>query len=121
MSFLLLVIVLLSISKLEEYSETEWLNVFENSKKKDDLADCYLQALTYIMFKSASVSVKNKMVTKDKMVTKKELKDFLDNLIKKCSVNEDFKTINEIDLPKGITIEHLTKWSMKKYLKFNYL
>ena len=38
--------------KLEEYGETTFLEQFENSKKKDDLSDCYLQALTYILFKS---------------------------------------------------------------------
>ena len=105
--------------------------LFENSKKKDDLSDCYLQALTYIMFKNTSVkstsvnnaSVKNTSI-KSVNVTKKDFKIYLDNLIKNCSVidlcNQDFKTIDQIVLPEGITIEHLSKWSMKKYLKFKY-
>jgi len=38
-------------NKLMEYSETEEYKMFfENSKKKDDLADSYLQAITYSIF-----------------------------------------------------------------------
>ena len=118
--------VLIAKSKLEEYNESvEFTTIFENSKKKDDLSDCYLQALTYVSFKSKSPLKEKKSCKKKKEpITKKELKIFLDNIVKKCSVIElmekDFKTINEIELPEDITIEHLTKWSMKKYLKFNY-
>ena len=47
--------VLIARSKLEEYTETkEKCDFFENSKKKDDLSDCYLQALTYIDFKKVN-------------------------------------------------------------------
>jgi len=116
--------VLIARSKLEENEETKTMcTLFENSKKKDDLSDCYLQALTYIMFKSVknASSVKNAASVN---VTKKDLKIYLDNLIKNCSVveicNQDFKTIDQIVLPEGITIDHLSKWSMKKYLKFKY-
>jgi len=114
--------VLIARSKLEENEETETMcTLFENSKKKDDLSDCYLQALTYVMFKSASV--KSASVARVNF-TKKDLKIYLDNLVKNCSVidlcNQDFKTIDQIVLPEGITIEHLSKWSMKKYLKFKY-
>ena len=122
--------VLIARSKLEENEETETMcTLFENSKKKDDLSDCYLQALTYIMFKNTSVnsaSVKSTSVNSAsvKNVTKKDLKIYLDNLIKNCSVidlcNQDFKTIDQIVLPEGITTDHLSKWSMKKYLKFKY-
>ena len=118
--------VLIARSKLEENEETETMcALFENSKKKDDLSDCYLQALTYIMFKSANVkNVKNVNSVNSVNVTKKDLKIYLDNLIKNCSVveicNQDFKTIEQIVLPESITIDHLTKWSMKKYLKFKY-
>ena len=114
--------VLIARSKLEENEETETMcTLFENSKKKDDLSDCYIQALTYIMFKSASIKSVN---VKSVNFTKKDLKIYLDNLVKNCSVidlcNQDFKTIDQIILPEGITIEHLSKWSMKKYLKFKY-
>ncbi len=32
---------------LEKYKDKSWLNFFSNNSKKDDLADAYLQALTY--------------------------------------------------------------------------
>ena len=44
--------VLICREKLNEYSETNaMVSLFEQSKKKDDLADCYLQAITYCIFK----------------------------------------------------------------------
>ena len=108
--------VMIARSKLEEYSETkERKDFFENNKKKDDLSDCYLQALTYIDFKTKVVKV---------TFTKKDLKVYLDNLIKNCSVVElmekDYHTFDEIKLPEGIDVSNLTKWSMKKYLNFKY-
>ena len=116
--------VMIARSKLEEYSETkEKKDFFENNKKKDDLSDCYLQALTYIDFKKIKTP---KIVKVDKVVkfTKKDLKVYLDNLIKNCSVVElmekDYHTFDEIKLPEGITPESLIKWSMKKYLNFKY-
>ena len=37
--------------KLKEYNEPDEIKqIFEDSKKKDDLADCYLQAITYSIF-----------------------------------------------------------------------
>jgi hypothetical protein len=114
--------VMIARSKLNEYSETkEKMDFFENNKKKDDLSDCYLQALTYIDFKTKVVKVnKVNKVT----FTKKDLKAYLDNLIKVCSVvqlmEKDYHTFDEIKLPEGITTESLIKWSMKKYLNFKY-
>lgn len=32
---------------LDKYEDNEWVNIFNNSKKQDDLADAYLQALTF--------------------------------------------------------------------------
>ena len=59
---------------------------------------------------------------------KKQLKEFLDPLIKTCSVMEimekSFKTIGELEFPFEINepIEDLlSKMSMKKYLTFRYL
>jgi len=44
--------VIIAKIKLQEFEETEqFKNIFEISKKKDDLADCYLQAITYCIFK----------------------------------------------------------------------
>jgi hypothetical protein len=48
--------VLIARAKLEEFSEVpEIVNLFESSKKKDDLSDCYLQAITYSIFKKFKV------------------------------------------------------------------
>ena len=44
--------VLIARSKLNEFDESmEFKKLFETSKKKDDLSDCYLQAITYCIFK----------------------------------------------------------------------
>ena len=115
--------VMIARSKLEEYSETkEKMDFFENNKKKDDLSDCYLQALTYIDFKNKYVPKIEKNIKK---ITKKDLKVYLDGFIKNCSVVElmekDYHTFDEIKLPEGVTTESLIKWSMKKYLNFKYL
>ena len=109
-------------SMLEEYSETTMKTFFENSKKKDDLSDCYLQALTYLTFKQPKVTVKQ-----PKTVLKKQLKEFLDTSIKVCSVMEimekSFRGIHELQFPFELSepIETvLTKLSMKKYLTYKY-
>lgn len=38
---------------VSEYEDKKWLDFFELEKKKDDLADCYLQALSYILYESS--------------------------------------------------------------------
>jgi hypothetical protein len=44
--------ILIARYKLNEYNESmEFKKLFETSKKKDDLSDCYLQAITYCIFK----------------------------------------------------------------------
>jgi len=44
--------VLIARLKLNEFNESmEFKKLFESSKKKDDLSDCYLQAVTYCIFK----------------------------------------------------------------------
>ena len=114
--------------KLEEYSESEWLKVFENSKKKDDLSDCYLQALTYLSFKTAKpVNFKKQKGQREQKESLKEiLKEFLDKSLKVCSVMEimehDFKTIHELVFPFEITNieETLNKLNLKKYKSFKY-
>jgi len=110
--------------KLQENNETQQLLVFENSKKKDDLSDCYLQALTYILFKQP-VSKPKGRVTKSSL--KKQLKEFLDSLIKECSVLEimekSYKSIHELEFPFELPepIETLlTKLSMKRYTALKY-
>ena len=63
--------------KLEEYSEPDEIkNMFELSKKKDDLADCYLQAITYGIFEKlvpTNNNTKSPIIIKKNKVTKKQL------------------------------------------------
>lgn len=113
-------------AKLEEYTESETMIKFYNdSKKKDDLSDCYLQALTYLLFKQPTVKSKAKVQTKASL--KKQLKEFLDPLIKNCSVVEimenSFRTINDIQFPFELSEpinQLLPKLSMKKYMAYRY-
>jgi hypothetical protein len=123
-------------TKLEEYSEpVEMIEFFEKNKKKDDLSDCYLQALTYLCFKKQNFSQKTPKqvkVEKKKKLTKtelkKQLKEYLDQRIKNCSVieimNNEFKTINELELHDSIKTENitglLTNLNMKKYINLKY-
>jgi len=119
--------ILIARSKLQEFNETpEWVNLFENSKKKDDLSDCYLQALTYILFKQPVQAKVAKKVSNSTL--KRQLKEYLDTQIKNCSVlqimEHDFKSIHEIQFPMQLPepIESLlTKLSMKRYLTLKYL
>jgi hypothetical protein len=113
--------------KLEENGETAMVKLFESSKKKDDLSDCYLQALTYLGFKQQrGVSKKVKVITKATL--KKELKEFLDPLVKNCSVMEimekNYRSLHELVFPMELPepIETLlTKLSMKRYTNLHYI
>jgi len=127
-------------TKLEEYNESsQMIQVFENSKKKDDLSDCYLQALTYLMFKERSEAAlprgskksqsqkRAEPKPKSKSSLKKELKEYLDSRIKNCSVmeimNKEYQNINELEFPMEIpeSMETLLpKLNLKKYLNMKY-
>ena len=106
-------------SKLIEHSESnEFVSLFESSKKKDDLSDCYLQALTYLLFKNAS----KKNFKIPKATLKQQLKTFLDQSIKTDSV-KCHRTVHELEFPFELSESLevvLTKLSMKKYLKLKY-
>ena len=73
--------------KIIEYSEDpKFINYFKSSKKKDDLSDCYLQALTYFLESKKMINLKNNIkYTTIKKVTKKELtekfKEYINNLL----------------------------------------
>lgn len=86
--------ILIAKEKMNEFDELQtWIKFFDSHKKKDDLADCYLQAITYSMFKnkiegSENVNTRTKArrakVEPKKHLTKpqikKILKDHLDPL-----------------------------------------
>ena len=124
--------------KLEEYNQTTWVDFFEKNKKKDDLSDCYLQALTYLLFKKQTskrnvsdkknVKVEKNVKVVSKAMLKKQLKEFLDPLIKNCSVMEimerNFRNIHELEIPMELpeSIEtFLSNNSMKRYINLKYL
>jgi hypothetical protein len=81
--------ILICREKLHEYHENpETIKLFEQSKKKDDLADCYLQAITYAIFKkilplSHSTQTPQKIPDKSlsKAITKVQVKAYLDSNI----------------------------------------
>ena len=144
--------VLIAQSKLEEFKETpETMKIFNESKKKDDLSDCYLQAITYAIFKKAlrtSIQpiIEHVEKTLSKAQIKKNLKEYLDSKQRDISVVERLQgidtniipTVNTMDplLKKSITerysiefpitnIENvntlLSELAMKKYLLLNFL
>jgi len=121
--------------KMKEYSETdEIMKVFNDSKKKDDLSDCYLQAVTYSMFenlidsvatKKGSVKIARGSKQLTKMEIKKQLKEYFDNGNKNINnIDESLKnSINSkysINFP--INTENLTillgTMNMKKYITY---
>ena len=80
--------VLICREKLREYQEIpEIVKLFEESKKKDDLADCYLQAITYGIFKKEIINVMQtiKPIVQEKILSKiiikKQVKDYLDSRV----------------------------------------
>jgi hypothetical protein len=119
--------VLIARSKLDEYSDSEnFKSIFEQSKKKDDLADCYLQAITYSLFKKVLGQSTNEPtqeidIYKSKASIKKKLKEYLDTKInpEKVSVLElmdpNFKTgIHTVfnDSPESIKKSISIKWNI---------
>jgi len=80
--------------KLEEFSESiTFKKLFESSKKKDDLADCYLQAIIYCQFKKVlhtELSQKDHTMEtfKNKTVIKKIIKELLDSNIQDSNIQD---------------------------------
>ena len=115
--------VLIAKSKLTEYREPlERLYFFENSKKKDDLADCYIQALTYCTFKKIiSISKEvTEMPVITKLLNKTEIKKFIgtsesisDPLLQR-SITDKFGYI--FPLKNSDQIELLGKLNLKRLI-----
>ena len=122
--------------KLNEFNEkNEFKLQFENSKKKDDLADCYLQAITFCIFKKfKNENVENvenvienvvenvfeKLLTKIEI--KKQLKEYL--VINKNFDNVEFMDLilkksifNKFGLTNFEDLSFLDNLSMKTYKK----
>ena len=94
--------------KLQEFDETiEFKTIFENSKKKDDLSDCYLQAITYSIFKkciknTSTVTIPENQIQK---ITKMGIKRGLLEYFK----NNTIESIN--DVPEELKNQICTKYS----------
>jgi len=134
--------ILIARSKLTEYSETpEIKQQFEQSKKKDDLADCYLQAITFSMFGNPSKVVTNSKCSKltkpkfskvskvSKTKLKLQVKEYLEqnkefncyDLINKFVPLETITTFlgipsTEEKLSNQSIEELMSKLNMKRYL-----
>jgi hypothetical protein len=127
--------ILICRSKLTEYSETqENIRLFENSKKKDDLSDCYLQAITYALFEklikgtvSSKVILPKPSITK---ITKNQIKEKLKELLislPEIAINElisdelknNIETKYSISFPMTIESIHtlLGSMNLKSFIK----
>jgi hypothetical protein len=123
--------VLICRGKLNEYHEdSSFIDLFEKSKKKDDLSDCYLQAVTWAIFKKLVPNVKSNTIIpiskNTKVLLKKQIKDYF-NLYNDGDIVEYFNAIdfkNDIsskwDLSFPVTIDTLSGFlktiNMKTYL-----
>jgi hypothetical protein len=114
--------IMIAQEKLEEFDEQpKFKEQFEKSKKKDDLADCYLQAITYSLFKKFKVEqtidkIVEKVLTKPQI--KKQLKEYLDSKVRVYNINE----LMQKEIPKNL-IEAMNNvpLQLKKslYTKYN--
>ena len=110
--------------KLKEYFETTtMIKLFNDSKKKDDLSDCYLQALTYSMFEklidsslvkgNVKLAKANAIKILTKTEIKQQLKEFLD-------IDNDINNISE-NLKKCIHIKYSINFPLNDELKTKLL
>jgi len=115
--------------KLNQNNETfEIKQIFEKSKKKDDLSDCYLQAITYSMFEklitnedtipynsnNSSNNLSNQPVElSTKVEVKKKFKEFLEN-------NKDKNTLELLNGLNGVEIPEVLKNGLINKYSFNF-
>jgi len=117
--------VIIAKIKLNEFNEkNEFKLQFENSKKKDDLADCYLQAITFCIFKkfksnviinTETIIIIEKPLTKIQI--KKQLKECLDNGVLLNDINFNLKKniFNKWNIDSFDDLSFLDNLSMKSY------
>ena len=117
--------VLIAKVKLNEFDEVDnFKQLFEKSKKKDDLADCYLQAITYCLFKKfvKNVTINHYIEPVEKLLNKtqikKQLKEYLDSKIVVYSIDK----LLQASIPKNL-IEILESMNnqLKKSIFTKYL
>lgn len=115
--------VLIAKSKLTEFHEPlERLYFFENSKKKDDLADCYLQAVTYCVFRKlikvsqtvTEVPVITKLLNKTEIKAKITENQNLSDLLLQRSITDKFGYI--FPMESSQITELLGKLNLKRFI-----
>jgi len=120
--------VLIAEWMLEKNNESiNFKNIFKNSKKKDDLSDCYLQALTYCTFKrlkpnnpsSPIAFIDQPSVVKiTKIQIKKELIEYLTSEKEMTSNTKDYIIEKYFTLNSETIGKLCSEFSLKK--KFDY-
>jgi len=76
--------ILVCESKLQDFNETEKLVFFKKHKKKDDLADSYLQAISYVLEShknTPNTMIRDCVNTDSKRITLKEVRSLLIKLL----------------------------------------
>ena len=126
--------ILIAQAKLQEFDETdEFKKLFQSSKKQDDLADSYLQAITFCLFRFNKFNPKNQNAKKQKEVKqtvltqaqiKKQLKEYLDKhlvqeLLQQPSDNQLQQVLQLMDPHLKQSI--FTKFSINNFMDITFL
>ena len=116
--------VLIARYKLNEFNESmEFKKLFENSKKKDDLSDCYLQAITYCIFKKILRTVGTDITTEISQpiikVTKIDIKRCILEYIKDQTAPLTVEFMNEC--PPDLQIKISSKYDFSFPMDSNNL
>jgi hypothetical protein len=115
--------ILIAESKLNQYSESiENKELFRTTNKKDDLSDCYLQALTWSTFKKL-INITPEITFTSINTFKTDLKEILSTgsivlspmIIKYLLDNYQITEVNKITI-----LPVLTELRMKSFLKLFY-
>ena len=99
---------------------TEISTIFEISKKKDDLADCLLQALSYINFDIQCST--DEFCSTEKIVCRKPSKKQIKTRYSKCNLKWIFKDLikngkNKDEIERLIVSDHKTITAIQYWYK----
>jgi hypothetical protein len=111
--------ILIAESKLQEYTESDvFKRLFQSTTKKDDLSDCYLQALSYLERKHFVSPMKHENVLYSKAHCKRDLMESLEKgtPFPESLVGYLEKEMGVQTFTKESLLPVLTSFRMKKYL-----
>ena len=106
--------VIICRDKLNQNNETfENKQMFEKSKKKDDLSDCYLQAITYSMFEKliTNESTISNNLNVIQISTKTQLKKMFKQFIEENKDKNTLELLNGVEIPEVLKIGIINKYS----------